>query len=228
MLELEEIHAYYGQSHILHGVSLSAGEGEVTTLLGRNGMGKTTTLRTILGLASLRGGAIRFGGRAIGGMRSHRVARLGIGYVPEGREIFGNLTVEENLTMAARKGAWSLKRVWRLFPRLAERRSHWGNQLSGGEAQMLAIGRALMTQPRLLLMDEATEGLSPLLRQEIWRVITEIKAEGVSILLVDKHLHALLELADHHHILSNGRIAFSGTSAQLRENLDSLHQTLAI
>jgi branched-chain amino acid transport system ATP-binding protein len=228
MLELDDIHAHYGSSHVLQGVSLRVEAGQVATLLGRNGMGKTTTLRAILGIARVSAGTVRFAGESLRGKRPHRVARLGIGYVPEGRGIFPNLTVLENLVMAARPGPWTLDRVWALFPSLAARRTHWGNQLSGGEAQMLAIARALLTQPRLLLMDEATEGLAPLLREEIWRVIGEIRAAGVAILLVDKHVHALLGLAGRHHVMSKGRIAFAGDSDQLRERLESLHQTLAI
>ncbi|MCH8882309.1 MAG: ABC transporter ATP-binding protein [SAR324 cluster bacterium] len=222
------VHAFYGSSHVLHGVSLRVEAGEIATLLGRNGMGKTTTLRTILGLVRPSQGSIEFDGSPIAGVRTHRIARMGIGWVPEDREIFPNLTVEENLVMAARRGQWTLGRVYELFPNLGARRRHWGDQLSGGEAQMLAIGRALLTQPRLLLMDEATEGLSPLLRQEIWRVIEAIREQGVAILLVDKHIHKLLSLAGRHTVLSKGRVAFSGTSDELRRNLDSLHETLAI
>ncbi|MCZ6749216.1 MAG: ABC transporter ATP-binding protein [SAR324 cluster bacterium] len=222
------VHAFYGSSHVLHGVSLRVEAGEIATLLGRNGMGKTTTLRTILGLVRPSQGSIEFDGSPIAGARTHRIARMGIGWVPEDREIFPNLTVEENLVMAARRGQWTLGRVYELFPNLGARRRHWGDQLSGGEAQMLAIGRALLTQPRLLLMDEATEGLSPLLRQEIWRVIEAIREQGVAILLVDKHIHKLLSLAGRHTVLSKGRVAFSGTSDELRRNLDSLHETLAI
>ena len=228
MLDVRGVHAFYGSSHVLHGVSLRVQAGEIATLLGRNGMGKTTTLRAILGLVRPARGSIEFEGRPIGGDRPHRVARLGIGWVPEDREIFPNLTVEENLVMAARPGQWSLGRVYELFPSLGARRRHWGDQLSGGEAQMLAIGRALLTQPRLLLMDEATEGLSPLLRQEIWRVIESIRGQGVAILLVDKHIHKLLSLAGRHTVLNKGRVAFAGTSEELRRNLDSLHETLAI
>ena len=229
MLELNDVHTYYGSRHVLHGVTLRVEEGQVTTLLGRNGMGKTTTLRTIMGLTPAREGTIRFRGQSIMGSRPHRIARMGIGYVPEEREIFPNLNVVENLVMAARpKGSWNLERVFTLFPRLAERRRHWGSQLSGGEAQMLAIGRALMTQPRLLLMDEATEGLSPLLRKEIWQVIGEIRAEGISILLVDKNIKALIELADRHYIMTKGRTTFEGSSADLSDNLEQLKQTLAV
>jgi branched-chain amino acid transport system ATP-binding protein len=228
MLELEGVDAGYGRSRVLHGLSLRVGRGEVATLLGRNGMGKTTTLRAILGLAQTTAGTIHFGGTPLRGKASHRIARLGIGLVPEGREIFPTLTVEENLLLAARPGSWTRERIYGLFPALAGRRGHWGNRLSGGEAQMLAIGRALMTQPRLLLMDEATEGLSPLLREEVWRVVREIKTAGVSILLVDKNVRALLPLADRHYVLSKGRIAFEGDSAALLAQLESLHRTLAI
>lgn len=228
MLELHDVHAHYGSSHVLHGVNLRVEAGEVATLLGRNGMGKTTTLRAILGLAPVTGGTLRFDGHALRGARPHRIARLGIGYVPEGRGIFAALTVHENLVMAARRGGWTLERVFALFPALARRREHWGHQLSGGEAQMLAVARALLTQPRLLLMDEATEGLAPLLREEIWRVVREIRSAGVAILLVDKHVKALLPLAKRHHVLSKGQVAFAGGSAELEARLESLHQTLAI
>ena len=228
MLDMRGVHAFYGSSHVLHGVSLRVEAGEIATLLGRNGMGKTTTLRAILGLVRPSQGSIEFDGSPIAGARTHRIARMGIGWVPEDREIFPNLTVEENLVMAARPGQWTLGRVYELFPNLGARRRHWGDQLSGGEAQMLAIGRALLTQPRLLLMDEATEGLSPLLRQQIWRVIEAIREQGVAILLVDKHIHKLLSLAGRHTVLSKGRVAFAGSSDELRRNLDSLHETLAI
>jgi len=228
MLELTGVDAGYGRGRVLHGLSLRIGRGEVATLLGRNGMGKTTTLRAILGLAQTTAGTIQFAGTPLRGRASHRIARLGIGFVPEGREIFPTLTVEENLLLAARPGSWTLERIYALFPALVGRRGHWGNRLSGGEAQMLAIGRALMTQPRLLLMDEATEGLSPLLREEVWRVVVEIKAAGVSILLVDKNVRALLPLADRHYVLSKGQIAFEGNSAALQSQLESLHRTLAI
>lgn len=228
MLELDDLHAHYGSSHVLQGVHLRVNAGEVATLLGRNGMGKTTTLRAILGLVRVTGGTIRFDGGTLSGKRPHRIARLGIGYVPEGRGIFPSLTVQENLVMAARRGAWTLEKIWALFPALAQRRAHWGRQLSGGEAQMLAIARALLTQPRLLLMDEATEGLAPLLREEIWRVVREIKAAGVAILIVDKHVKAMLPLAERHHVLSKGMVTFAGGSPELLERLDSLHQMLAI
>jgi len=228
MLELIDVHAHYGPSHVLQGVNLRVDAGQVATLLGRNGMGKTTTLRAVLGLVRVTGGTIRFDGDALRGRRTYRIARLGIGYVPEDRGIFAGLTVQENLVMAARRGTWTLDKIWALFPALAGRRAHWGHQLSGGEAQTLAIGRALLTQPRLLMMDEATEGLAPLLRQDIWRVIREIKAAGVSILLVDKHVRALLPLAERHHVLGKGRVTFEGASPQLEARLESLHQTLAI
>jgi len=228
MLELNGVDAGYGRSRVLHGLSLRVGPGEVATLLGRNGMGKTTTLRAILGLTQTTAGTIHFGGTPLRGKATHRIARLGIGLVPEGREIFPTLTVEENLLLAARPGSWTRERIYDLFPALAGRSAQWGNRLSGGEAQMLAIGRALMTQPRLLLMDEATEGLSPLLREEVWRVVRQIKAAGVSILLVDKNVRALLPLADRHYVLSKGQIAFEGDSADLLAQLESLHRTLAI
>jgi branched-chain amino acid transport system ATP-binding protein len=228
MLELRGVEAGYGRGRVLHGLSLRVQAGEIVTLLGRNGMGKTTTLRAILGLAQVSDGDLLFAETSLRGRPTHRIAQLGIGLVPEGREIFPTLTVEENLVLAARTGAWTRNRIYALFPALAERRGHWGHQLSGGEAQMLAIGRALMTQPRLILMDEATEGLSPMLRDEIWRVIAELKSAGLSILLVDKNVRSLLGLADRHYVLSKGRVVFEGDSEALRSQLESLHQTLAI
>ncbi|MDH4246266.1 MAG: ABC transporter ATP-binding protein [Deltaproteobacteria bacterium] len=233
MLELENLHTYYGSSHILRGVSLRVNAGEVVTLLGRNGMGKTTTLRSILGLTAPRQGRVMLTGQEVTGAPPHRIAGMGIGYVPEGRHIFPTLTVMENLTMALRPprpGApgWELKTVFALFPRLGELRRSWGNQLSGGEAQMLSIGRALLTQPRLLLLDEATEGLSPLVRQEIWTVIGRIKSSGTAILIVDKHIHPLLRLAARHVVLNKGQVVFHGTSAELEAHSTVLHEHLGI
>jgi branched-chain amino acid transport system ATP-binding protein len=217
MLEIQALQAAYGQSRVLHDVSFAVGEGEVVTLLGRNGMGKTTTIRTVMGLLPARGGEVRLRGMTLTGLPPYRVAQAGIGLVPEGRQVFPTLTAEENLiaTAAHRNGKaprWTLAEVYKLLPRLAERRRHMGNQLSGGEQQMVAIGRALMTNPRLLILDEATEGLAPILRQEIWSCLERLKAEGQSILLVDKSLQALMRLADRHVIVEKGHVVWSGTS----------------
>ncbi|MXU63866.1 ABC transporter ATP-binding protein [Oceanomicrobium pacificus] len=210
MLELERITAFYGASQALFDVSLSLGTGEALALLGRNGMGKSTTIRAICGLTPPRDGQIRLDGQAIGGQPSHRIARAGIGLVPEGRRIFPNLTVAENLTAAARPGYWDRARVEALFPRLGERRGQYGHSLSGGEQQMLAIGRALTTNPRLLILDEATEGLAPVIRQEIWTALRRLKDEGLSLLIVDKILAELLPIADRCTILEKGVSVWSG------------------
>lgn len=220
MLEVSGLESAYDRSQVLFGMSFRVGAGEVATLMGRNGMGKTTTVSALMGLVPARAGSIRFHGRELRGLPSHRIARLGLGLVPEGRQIFPNLNVRENLLAAARPGpggdrAWTLDRVFSFFPRLAERQSNAGSQLSGGEQQMLAIGRALMTNPRLLLLDEATEGLAPLIRQEIWGCLARLKSDGQSILLIDKNLGALLRLADRHHIVEKGRVVWSGNSSEL-------------
>lgn len=220
MLELRALAAAYGASQVLFDVSLSVAAGEVVTLLGRNGMGKTTTIRAIMGLLPSQGGrvtagGIGFDGTALVGLPSHRIARQGLGLVPEGRQIFPTLSVEENLIATARPGRWDLDAAYALFPRLRERRTNMGRNLSGGEQQMLAIGRALMTNPRLLLLDEATEGLAPLIRAEIWAVLARLKSEGQSILLIDKNLAAVLKLADRHVIIERGRSVWSGASAAL-------------
>jgi branched-chain amino acid transport system ATP-binding protein len=203
---------------VLFGVSLTVGAGEVVALLGRNGMGKTTIVKSIMGLLPSRG-RIEFAGEAVAGRRPYRIAKAGIGLVPEGRQVFPTLSVEENLvaTAAARRGPprWTLPETYGLFPRLAERRGHLGSQLSGGEQQMLAIGRALMTNPRLLILDEATEGLAPLVRAEIWSVLARLKGEGLSILVIDKNIDALARLADRHVVLEKGRVVWTGTSADL-------------
>jgi branched-chain amino acid transport system ATP-binding protein len=220
LLAVEGIETCYGRSQVLFGVTLDLRSGEVVTLLGRNGMGKTTTVRSIMGLASPRRGSIRFRGEEISGLPAYRIGQLGIGLVPEGRRIFPNLSVRENLvaTALARSNsseAWTLRKVYGLFPRLAERATSMGSQLSGGEQQMLAVGRALMTNPSLLIMDEATEGLAPLIRDEIWTCLARLKALGHSILLIDKNLENLLELADRHYILEKGKVVWSGTSDTL-------------
>jgi branched-chain amino acid transport system ATP-binding protein len=223
MLEVRGLEAAYGASQVLFGVDLAIGAGEVVSLLGRNGMGKTTAVRSILGLLPPRAGSIRFENAAIAGLPAYRVAQAGIGLVPEGRQIFPNLSVKENLIATARPPrtgstteAWTLERLYRLFPRLAEREANMGSQLSGGEQQMLAVGRALMTNPRLLILDEATEGLAPLVRAEIWRVLTALKQSGQAILVIDKNVEALARIADRHYILEKGRIVWSGDSAALR------------
>ncbi|MEM7025839.1 MAG: ABC transporter ATP-binding protein [Pseudomonadota bacterium] len=209
MLALEGIEAFYGPSQALFGVSLEVGPGEMVALLGRNGMGKTTTIRAILGLVRAQG-RIAFEGTDLTGMDAFKIARAGIGLVPEGRRVFGNLSVEENLVAAARPGPWTLARVHALFPKLRERARQPGRTLSGGEQQMLAIGRALMTNPKLLLLDEAAEGLAPLIRREIWQAIGQLKAEGLALLLVDKNFFELLPLADHCVVLEKGRSVWTG------------------
>ena len=218
MLSVSNLEAAYGAAQVLFDISFEVGAGEVVTLLGRNGMGKTTTVRTIMGLLRPRGGTIRFDGAAVAGLPSYRVAQAGIGLVPEGRQIFPNPTVEENLvaTASQRHGSrWTLERVYELFPRLKERRDNMGTQLSGGEQQMLAIGRALMTNPKLLILAEATEGLAPLLRAEIWSCLKHLKSERQAILVIDKNVDALAAFADRHVIVEKGRVAWTGTSAEL-------------
>ena len=220
LLDVRALHAGYGASEVLHGVDLRIGAGEVVALLGRNGMGKTTLVRAITGLNPARSGEVVFGGHPISRMPAYRIARLGIGLVPEGRQIFANLSVAEHLTAFERPVAGdgrgrSVERVWELFPRLFERRRHMGNELSGGEQQMLAIGRALVTAPRLLVLDEATEGLAPLVRQEIWRCLAALRAGGQAILVIDKYVQRLIQLADRHVILEKGRVVWTGSSAEL-------------
>jgi branched-chain amino acid transport system ATP-binding protein len=220
MLAAEGLCAGYGQSQVLFGMGLGVAAGEVVTLMGRNGMGKTTTIRAILGLTPPRAGSVRFAGAELRGLRADRIARRGLGLVPEGRQVFPNLTVRENLVATARLAPagtaepWDLLRVLALFPRLAERQRNMGHQLSGGEQQMLAIGRALMTNPRLLILDEATEGLSPMVRGEIWACLARLKREGQAILVVDKHVDRLLALADRHVVIEKGRRVWQGTSAE--------------
>ncbi|HSR76831.1 MAG TPA: ABC transporter ATP-binding protein [Xanthobacteraceae bacterium] len=219
MLSVQNLAAGYGPAQVLYDISFEVRPGEVVTLLGRNGMGKTTTILTLMGLVAARGGAARFDGMSLIGLPPYRVAQAGLGLVPEGRQIFPALTLEENLiaTAAARFGPprWTIERIYTLFPKLAERRLHMGNQLSGGEQQMLAIGRALMTNPKLIILDEATEGLAPLVRTEVWAGLARLKAEGQAILLVDKHLDALQRLADRHVVIEKGHVVWSGTSAAL-------------
>ena len=233
MLRVEGLETAYGLSQVLFGVSFEVASGQVATLLGRNGMGKTTTVHSIMGILRPRAGSIVFDSRPLHGLASYRVAQAGIGLVPEGRQIFPNLTVRENLVATAAnrgdaKSPWTLARVFELFPQLAERQRHFGNQLSGGEQQMLAIGRALMTNPRLLVLDEATEGLAPLIRAEIYRSIERLKASGLSILIIDKDVKALTRLADRHFVLEKGRVAWSGRSDELAAREDVQHRYLGV
>jgi branched-chain amino acid transport system ATP-binding protein len=222
MLIVEGLDAGYGEAQILFGVDLSIGEGEVVTLLGRNGMGKTTTIRAIMGMIAPKAGRVSVGGKDLTGAASFKIAQAGIGLVPEGRMIFPTLSVEENLiaTAASRFGTarWDIGRIYAFFPRLKERRANRGNQLSGGEQQMLAIGRALMTNPKLVILDEATEGLAPIIRQEIWSCLSALKAEGESILVIDKNVDALAKIADRHIVLEKGRVVWRGSSDDLRSD----------
>jgi branched-chain amino acid transport system ATP-binding protein len=233
LLELSGVETCYGHSQVLFGISLAVSPGEMVTLMGRNGMGKTTTVRSIMGLTPATAGAIRFDGQAIEALASYRIAQLGLGLVPEGRQIFPNLTARENLvaTAARRDGVgdpWTLDKVCALFPRLAERIGSMGNLLSGGEQQMLAIGRALMTNPRLLILDEATEGLAPLIRAEIWRCLGRLKAQGLAILVIDKNVQALTRLADRHYLIERGRVVWTGTSPELAAAPDVQHRYLGV
>jgi len=219
LLNIDNVEVFYGPSQALFGVSLRIGQGEVVALMGRNGMGKTTTIHTLCRMVKHRAGAIHFDGNNIDKMPSHKVAQLGVGLVPEGRRCFSNLSVEENLVAAARGDEWTLVEVYKLFPRLEERQTQQANTLSGGEQQMLAIGRALMTNPKLLVLDEATEGLAPVIREEIWRAVAELKSRGQSILIVDKTLAELLPLADHCVVLERGQTAWTGKPDELTPEL---------
>jgi branched-chain amino acid transport system ATP-binding protein len=230
VLELAGVQTSYGLSQVLFGVSLTIAPGEMVTLMGRNGMGKTTTVRSIMGLTRARAGHIRFEGEEIRGLPSYQIAQRGIGLVPEGRQIFPNLSVRENLvaTAVARDGGWTLERVFELFPKLAERADSMGNQLSGGEQQMLAVGRALMTNPRLLILDEATEGLAPLIRAEIWRCLARLKALGLAILVIDKNVGVLMRVADRHFLIERGRVVWKGSSQELAAAPDVQHRYLGV
>jgi len=228
MLEVRDLETAYGQSQVLFGVSLDVPAAQVVSLLGRNGMGKTTTVKSIMGITPSRSGEISFAGKRIRGLPSYRIAKAGIGLVPEGRQVFPNLTVRENLVATARPGPWNLSRIHGLFPQLREREKNYGNQLSGGEQQMLAIARALMTNPRLLILDEATEGLAPLIRQEIYRSIDRLKAEGLSLLVIDKDVKALSRVADKHYVLEKGRVVWSGTSVELAADQNLQHKYLGV
>ena len=231
VLEVAEVETCYGLSQVLFGMSLRIAPGEMVTLMGRNGMGKTTTVRSIMGLTPARAGRIQFMGKEIRGLPSYKIAQLGVGLVPEGRQIFPNLSVRENLVATAvqRNGAaWTLDRVYELFPKLAERTTSMGNQLSGGEQQMLAIGRALMTNPRLLILDEATEGLAPLIRAEIWNCLERLKTLGLSILVIDKNVGTLTRVADRHFLIERGRVVWSGLSSELAAAPDVQHRYLGV
>jgi branched-chain amino acid transport system ATP-binding protein len=231
VLEVAEVETCYGLSQVLFGMSLRIAPGEMVTLMGRNGMGKTTTVRSIMGLTPARAGQISFMGKEIRGLPSYKIAKLGLGLVPEGRQIFPNLSVRENLVATAveRDGdIWTLEKVYELFPKLAERATSMGNQLSGGEQQMLAVGRALMTNPRLLILDEATEGLAPLIRTEIWRCLARLKELGLAILVIDKNVGALTRVADRHFLIERGRVVWSGLSRELAAAPDVQHRYLGI
>jgi branched-chain amino acid transport system ATP-binding protein len=228
MLQVHDLETAYGRSQVLFKINLEIQASQVVSLLGRNGMGKTTTVRSIMGITQARGGTIRFQGQEIHRLPSYRVAKQGIGLVPEGRQVFPNLTVRENLVATARRGPWTLEKVLKLFGNLRDRQNHYGNQLSGGEQQMLAIGRALMTNPRLLILDEATEGLAPIIRQDIYRSLAELKAQGLSILVIDKDVKSLAAVADVHYVLEKGRVVWSGSSADLSANQDVQHRYLGV
>ncbi|MGF6408543.1 ABC transporter ATP-binding protein [Paraburkholderia tuberum] len=233
MLQIKNIAASYGTSQVLWDISLGIAAGEVVTLIGRNGMGKSTTIKTLMGQLPIKGGSILFDGREISGMADYRIAQAGIGLVPEGRGIFPNLTVKENLICAATNrrqvnNPWVLHRVYERFPRLKERETNLGSNLSGGEQQMLAIGRALMTNPRLLILDEATEGLAPLIRREIWQCLGMLKDEGQAMLVVDKNLAPLSKLADRHYVIEKGRVVWTGDSAALEADGDCVRQYVGL
>jgi branched-chain amino acid transport system ATP-binding protein len=233
LLEVAGLEAAYGASQVLFGIDLAIGAGETTTLLGRNGMGKTTTVRCLLGLTPPKAGTVRFLGERVDGRAPDRIARMGLAVVPEGRQIFPNLSVHENLkAFAARRNGsadpWTLDRVYALFPRLAERRAHLGNQLSGGEQQMLAIGRALMTNPHLLVLDEATEGLAPLVREDIWACLRTLRAQGQALLVIDKYVQRLVQLAEHHTVIERGRVVWQGDSTTLAAQPDVWHRYIGV
>lgn len=233
MLRVRDLEAFYGASQALFGMELGVDAGEVVTLMGRNGMGKTTTVHAIMGLLETRRGTVEFEGHRVDQMASFRIARLGLGLVPEGRQIFPNLSVRENLLAAAanrsgRTNPWTIERAFEFFPRLAERQRNMGNQLSGGEQQMLAVGRALMTNPKLLILDEATEGLAPLIRHEIWTCLGRLKREGQAILVIDKNVGALIGLADRHHIVEKGRVVWAGSSTALAGDKELQHRYLGV
>jgi branched-chain amino acid transport system ATP-binding protein len=215
VLEAEGLHTYYGKSHILHGVSLNVAEGEIVTLLGRNGAGKSTTMRSLMGLTPAREGAVRIFGHATTHIPPYRIASLGVGFVPEGRRIFANLTVDENLKVPAdRPGPWTIERVYELFPRLAQRKSNKGRQLSGGEQEMLSIARALVLNPKLLLLDEPSQGLAPLIVQDVFKVVVAARKEGISVLLVEQNVRAACEIADRAYVLDDGKVVYEGSAVE--------------
>ncbi len=229
VLELDAIHTYYDKSHILNGVSMNVGEGELVALLGRNGAGKTTTMRSIMGLTAPRQGRVRIFGKDMTGASPHRIAEMGVGYVPEGRKIFGHLTVHENLLVARETpGRWNIDAVYALFPRLHERRTSKGGRLSGGEQEMLAIARALLLNPKLLILDEPSQGLAPVIVQEVMRTVGRMKDEGISVLLVEQNAFLALQLADRAYVLSEGEIVFSGDAATLREDTARMEQLAGV
>ncbi len=234
MLELKEVSAGYGSNEVLFGVSMTVEDGEFVTLMGRNGMGKTTLVRTLMGLLPRSGGHIRFDGQSLDRMPAHRIARLGLGLVPEGRLVCGNLTVRENLVATGRPAtgngasSWNLEKVYALFPRLAERQNNLGSQLSGGELQLLAIGRALMMNPRLLILDEATEGLAPLIREIVWNCLQVLRDQRLSVLLIDKNVDVLSRIADRHVVLERGRVVWSGDSKAFIDARSGLEQYLGV
>ncbi len=233
MLRVENLETYYEMSQALFGISFEINSGEVVTLLGRNGMGKTTTVNSIMGITKPRAGSIRFDGQEVLGKPSFKMASLGLGLVPEGRQIFPNLSVRENLIATASNRLemsepWSIERIYELFPELLDRSSSMGNLLSGGEQQMLAVGRALMTNPKLLILDEATEGLAPLIRGKIWKALGQIRDSGLSILVIDKNLNDLFKLADRHYIVEKGKAVWSGSSSDLQKSKDIQHKYLGV
>jgi branched-chain amino acid transport system ATP-binding protein len=236
LLRMDGVHASYGHAQALFGVSFDVKAGEVVTLLGRNGMGRSTTIKCLFGMLPVTSGAIAFGGQPLAKLSSHSIARLGLGLVPEGRQVFHNLSVEENLVATARAPrhgqarlkAWDLARVYGFFPRLKERRGNHGWQLSGGEQQMLAIGRALMTNPQLLVLDEATEGLAPIIRKEIWAALAELKTEGLAQIVIDKNVGALLKFADRHFVMEKGKVVWQGNSSQLRAEPGIVQQYMGV
>jgi branched-chain amino acid transport system ATP-binding protein len=233
MLQVDHIETFYGSSQALFGLSLEVADNEVVTLMGRNGMGKTTTVHSIMGIVACRSGRIVFDGHDITALPSYRIAQLGLGLVPEGRQIFPNLSVRENLLATAanrhrRSDVWSVDKIYQMFPELKSRRDHMGSLLSGGEQQMLAIGRALMTHPKLLILDEASEGLAPLIRREIWACLQRLKNEGQSILVIDKNVDDLAAIADRHYIIEKGKVVWNGDSAALRSETDVMHRYLGV
>lgn len=233
LLEVQQLETCYGASQVLFGVSLAVGAGECVTLIGRNGMGKSTIVKTIMGMLAPRAGVVRMAGRDLAGLPAYRVAQAGIGLVPEGRHIFPTLTVRENLVATAANRAavvdpWTLEKIYQMFPRLRDRERNLGANLSGGEQQMLAIGRALLTNPSLLILDEATEGLAPLIRAEIWQVLERLKGSGLALIVIDKNIGPLMRLAQRHYIIEKGQVAWNGTSDALRAQPELLHEYVGV